>query len=223
MIWLVCLASSLEGARISASGPSPPLRGSLASSCSASMTAGSENASVLPDPVNAIPIMSRPERITGSPCIWIGVGRVIPLEASTRSTGGGARVCANSTTGGGRCSPSTTMRCLSRMACASSSVRQRQIDGGVQPVLTERENSIPFASSRADLSAALAVMALSISCSSRRSFSAAVSCGAVARALAAATRRESFFLLCCCCWGGSEGPAIAAAAVASGRGARCRR
>ena len=224
MIWLVCLASSREGARISASGPSPPLSGSLASSCSASMMAGSENARVLPEPVNAIPIRSRPERMTGRPCIWMGVGREMPLEARTRRTGPGARVCSKSTTGAGRCSPSTTMRCLSRIACASSSVRHRQIAGGVQPVGTARENSIPLASSRADLSAALAVIALSISCSSRRSRSDADSCGAVARALAAATRRESFFLLPCC-WGCSGAGAAAAVVVvvvaASGNGASC--
>ena len=36
--------------------------------CSASMTSGKAKASVLPEPVNATPIMSRPDSSTGSPC-----------------------------------------------------------------------------------------------------------------------------------------------------------
>lgn len=52
--------------------------------CSAMQIMGSENTSVLPDPVNAMPIMSRPLSATGRPCIWMGVGLLIFFSASTR-------------------------------------------------------------------------------------------------------------------------------------------
>ena len=44
-------------------GPSPRRNGSLASSSKALMISGSEKASVFPEPVKAIPIMSRPEKL----------------------------------------------------------------------------------------------------------------------------------------------------------------
>ena len=44
-------------------GPSPRIKGSLASSSSALIIRGREKASVFPEPVNAIPIISRPENL----------------------------------------------------------------------------------------------------------------------------------------------------------------
>lgn len=44
-------------------GPSPCTKGMRFSSSSDAMSSGSENASVLPDPVKAMPIMSRPENL----------------------------------------------------------------------------------------------------------------------------------------------------------------
>lgn len=78
-------------------GPSPCTKGTRFSSSSANMSSGSEKASVFPDPVKAIPIMSRPVKLqfwhqrvrrkekndgahaTGSPCSWMGVGERIFL------------------------------------------------------------------------------------------------------------------------------------------------
>jgi hypothetical protein len=44
-------------------GPSPLIKGSLSSASSANISIGSENANVLPEPVNAMPIMSRPDNL----------------------------------------------------------------------------------------------------------------------------------------------------------------
>jgi hypothetical protein len=64
----ICIASSRVGARTSMIGPSPRLNSGCALMCT---IPGSRNASVLPDPVSATPIMSRPESATGQPCAWI--------------------------------------------------------------------------------------------------------------------------------------------------------
>ena len=50
---------------------------------------GRENPSVLPDPVRPRPRMSRPSRASGSVAAWIGKGVVIPVLASTATSGGG--------------------------------------------------------------------------------------------------------------------------------------
>ena len=65
---------------------SPRESGMRLSSSSAIITQGSVKTSVLPEPVKAIPIMSRPERIVGRPWIWIGVGLLMP-----RAWAGGGR------------------------------------------------------------------------------------------------------------------------------------
>lgn len=46
-------------------GPSPLTNGSLVSASSASMMTGIQNASVFPEPVKAMPIMSLPENLKG--------------------------------------------------------------------------------------------------------------------------------------------------------------
>jgi len=58
------------------------------------MTAGRAKARVLPEPVKATPTMSRPDRMTGRPCSWMGVGRLMPLASSHDSTAGGNFISA---------------------------------------------------------------------------------------------------------------------------------
>lgn len=88
-----------DGQTIIATGPSPFTNGILPSSSSESMMAGSENASVLPDPVKAMPIMSRPEKAVGIPWIWIGVGLRIFLALRYLSRGGGSFMSCSSAAG----------------------------------------------------------------------------------------------------------------------------
>jgi hypothetical protein len=52
-----------EGQRTMPTGPSPRVKGSFFSSSNANMIKGRQNANVLPEPVKAIPIMSRPEKL----------------------------------------------------------------------------------------------------------------------------------------------------------------
>uniref|UniRef100_A0A8R7VGZ5 Uncharacterized protein n=1 Tax=Triticum urartu TaxID=4572 RepID=A0A8R7VGZ5_TRIUA len=87
----VCLASSRDGQMIMPNGPSPGTIGINISSCRATMMRGSTNTRVFPDPVKAMPIMSRPESTTGSPCTWMGVGCTMPFSRSIRRTGSGKR------------------------------------------------------------------------------------------------------------------------------------
>ncbi len=67
--WWICSASSRVGARISARTPRP---GWVARRC----RMGSMKAAVLPVPVWARPIRSRPARTGGMACCWMGVGVV---------------------------------------------------------------------------------------------------------------------------------------------------
>ena len=61
----VCVASSREGQRTTPTGPSPRTKGRRTSSSRASMMRGRQKARVFPEPVNAMPIMSRPEKLWG--------------------------------------------------------------------------------------------------------------------------------------------------------------
>ena len=77
-------------------GPSPRMNGNFDSSSSASIMAGIQKANVFPEPVKAIPIISRPANLStvsgtraaqndkayavGMPCIWMGVGVTILLD-----------------------------------------------------------------------------------------------------------------------------------------------
>ena len=79
----ICTASSRVGAIVSTMGPSPGLRYGCALMCT---IAGSMNASVLPEPVDARPIMSRPRSAIGHPCAWIGVGAGKPAFLISWST-----------------------------------------------------------------------------------------------------------------------------------------
>ncbi len=95
---------------------------------------GRAKTSVLPEPVKATPIMSRPERMTGRPCTWIGVGLLIPLLSRCCSTGAGNFMSWNDRMGGGRLWPSVMMWNLCRTAACSSPVICRSFSGGFHPV-----------------------------------------------------------------------------------------
>uniref|UniRef100_A0A0A8YW84 ATP-dependent RNA helicase DDX41 n=1 Tax=Arundo donax TaxID=35708 RepID=A0A0A8YW84_ARUDO len=130
----VCFASSRDGQMIIPNGPSPGTIGIMISSCSATMMSGSTNTSVFPDPVKAMPIMSRPESTTGSPCTWMGVGWTMPLSRSLRRMGSGRRRSRKSRAGGGTSSPSTMMCHLRRSSSALARGMRRRRRGGFQPV-----------------------------------------------------------------------------------------
>mmetsp|Transcript_6032 Transcript_6032/g.13284 ORF Transcript_6032/g.13284 Transcript_6032/m.13284 type:complete len:273 (+) Transcript_6032:1011-1829(+) len=130
----VCRASSRDGHIMSPTGPSPRVSGMRVSSSSASITMGSVKTSVLPEPVKAIPIKSRPDSNAGMPWIWIGVGFLMPLSRNAFSTGSGNRISLNDLMGGGMPSPSTRMCHLSRIAWSSSSLMFRTCAGGLHPV-----------------------------------------------------------------------------------------
>mmetsp|Transcript_11956 Transcript_11956/g.25700 ORF Transcript_11956/g.25700 Transcript_11956/m.25700 type:complete len:222 (-) Transcript_11956:596-1261(-) len=121
MISCVWLASSREGQMMRPTGPSLRMSGMRISSCSAIMIMGSVKTSVLPEPVKAMPIMSRPASATGRPWIWMGVGFLMPLASSTRSTAGGNFMSLKFAMGGGTSLPSIAMRKVSRICCRASS------------------------------------------------------------------------------------------------------
>lgn len=73
---VICVASSRVGVIMIPIGPSS---GSKAGWSSTWRKSGSRKASVFPEPVLAMPIMSRPDIIMGSACAWIGVGRSKPF------------------------------------------------------------------------------------------------------------------------------------------------
>ena len=56
--------------------------------CCSRCRIGSRNAAVLPVPVEAQPIRSRPARATGMASAWIGVGRVYPMSATASVSAG---------------------------------------------------------------------------------------------------------------------------------------
>lgn len=81
----ICWASSRVGASTSTIGPSPRDSGRWLLMCT---SPGSMYASVLPEPVMAMPSRSRPDSAMGQPCAWIGVGVTKPcLESSLRIAG----------------------------------------------------------------------------------------------------------------------------------------
>mmetsp|Transcript_30873 Transcript_30873/g.73528 ORF Transcript_30873/g.73528 Transcript_30873/m.73528 type:complete len:336 (+) Transcript_30873:492-1499(+) len=192
MTWLVCLASSRDGQMTIPTGPSPLASGIRCSSWMASITSGSENTSVLPEPVKAMPIMSRPDRTTGRPCTWIGVGLVMFFDFRCSMTGCGKRISLNDVTGGGMSSPSTRIAHFFLTASCSLAFSFRTPHGGRQPVSIELSYSTPFASSFTLFSAVFMVMCLRMSCSSSSCFSGSAFSGMVARVLALAMRRLCF-------------------------------
>ena len=59
----VWVANSRDGHRMIPTGPSPRTRGSFISSSRAIIISGRQNARVFPEPVKAIPMISRPEKL----------------------------------------------------------------------------------------------------------------------------------------------------------------
>jgi len=90
-------------------GPSPPTSGILCSSTSESMIRGRPKQSVFPEPVKAMPTMSRPLRRTGRPWTWMGVGRAMPFFCSAFMMGSGNFMSLKALMGAGRSSPSQMM------------------------------------------------------------------------------------------------------------------
>mmetsp|Transcript_13892 Transcript_13892/g.58836 ORF Transcript_13892/g.58836 Transcript_13892/m.58836 type:complete len:284 (-) Transcript_13892:237-1088(-) len=188
----VCLASSRLGQRISPTGPSPPSSGILCSSIIAAMIMGRTKVNDLPDPVNAIPMMSRPLRITGRPWIWIGVGRAIPFRVSSSIMGLGNFISRKVLMGGGMSTPSTMMCHLSRTSSRSSSVSFRMCAGAFQPVSIDWVYATSLESSCTDMSAFLSLIDLRMAASSCASFSAGVMDDAMALSPAARDRSDVF-------------------------------
>jgi len=84
-------------------------RGGRARACIASRMSGAAKVSVLPLPVNATPIMSRPLSATGRPWIWMGVGARMPLSFRCFRKASGKRMSLKDSSGGGMLEPSQTM------------------------------------------------------------------------------------------------------------------
>jgi hypothetical protein len=80
------------------------------------MTIGSVKTSVLPEPVKAMPMRSRPVSATGSPCTWMGVGRSMPLALSASRMGLGKRMSAKDLMGGGTPEPAAVARVVMEAA-----------------------------------------------------------------------------------------------------------
>ena len=100
-------------------GPSLGFTGSFNSSSRENITRGSVNVIVFPDPVNAMPIMSRPDNAQGKPWACMGVGLTIPFANNPSKTGLGNRIRLNDWIGGGIFSPSTNICSLFLMALFS--------------------------------------------------------------------------------------------------------
>mmetsp|Transcript_9686 Transcript_9686/g.40615 ORF Transcript_9686/g.40615 Transcript_9686/m.40615 type:complete len:404 (+) Transcript_9686:998-2209(+) len=166
----VCLASSRLGHSTKPTGPSPPSSGIRFSSIIAAMIIGSENASDFPEPVNAMPMTSRPLRMAGKPWIWIGVGRVIPLRFSSSMMGFGNFISLNVLIGAGTSTPSTMMCHWSRNSSFCASVNARMCVGGFQPVSIDRVYLTSFESSDTDIRAFFSEICFKMAASSSASF-----------------------------------------------------
>mmetsp|Transcript_3712 Transcript_3712/g.12778 ORF Transcript_3712/g.12778 Transcript_3712/m.12778 type:complete len:254 (-) Transcript_3712:447-1208(-) len=83
----ICCASSRVGAMMMARGPSSPTLSSLCGGdWSRNWMRGMTNAAVLPEPVSAMPIMSRRWSPTGMAWRWMGLGFSKPMSDTALST-----------------------------------------------------------------------------------------------------------------------------------------
>mmetsp|Transcript_17671 Transcript_17671/g.43698 ORF Transcript_17671/g.43698 Transcript_17671/m.43698 type:complete len:222 (+) Transcript_17671:568-1233(+) len=167
-------ASSREGQMIRPTGPSMPASGMRCSSIMDAMIMGSTNVSDLPEPVKAMPMMSRPDRMTGRPWIWMGVGLLMPFFVSWFRMGSGNFISLNVRMGGGISVPSTMMCHLSRTSTHSSSVMLRMCMGGFHPVSMDCVYLMSLECSDADISAFFSVTFFRIAASSSAIFCAGV-------------------------------------------------
>mmetsp|Transcript_12452 Transcript_12452/g.33980 ORF Transcript_12452/g.33980 Transcript_12452/m.33980 type:complete len:214 (+) Transcript_12452:3792-4433(+) len=175
-------------------GPSLRATGSIISSCSEIRIMGKQNTRVLPLPVNAMPIMSRPAMATGRPWAWMGVGFLMPLASSCWMTQGGIFMSRKFVMGGGTLCPSTMMRNISRIFWRSDSGMRRYLRGGFQPVAMLLVYTVPVANSFTALSAFFWSTCFMMSASSS-SWACALDCsGAFCLARAAASNSDSLGL-----------------------------
>lgn len=130
----VCLANSRDGQMIRPYGPSLRTNGMLISCSRQNMMSGSTNTIVLPEPVNAMPIRSRPASTVGMPCTWMGVGFLMPFLSSPCRMGFGNFISLKERIGAGISSPSTRMRSLSRISSSLACGRAVMWRGGRQLV-----------------------------------------------------------------------------------------
>ena len=137
-----------------------------------------------------MPMTSRPERITGKPWIWIGVGRVIPLRLSSFRIGAGNFISLNVLMGGGMSTPSTMMCHFSRSSSHCSFDNARMCAGGFHPVSIDWVYETSFASSFADINAFFSLMLFRIAASSSASFCAGVTAAAINLSPAARDRSD---------------------------------
>mmetsp|Transcript_4212 Transcript_4212/g.17323 ORF Transcript_4212/g.17323 Transcript_4212/m.17323 type:complete len:208 (+) Transcript_4212:3619-4242(+) len=79
----ICVTNSRVGPMIMPIGPSPLSMGRWSLTC---LSMGNTYDSVLPDPVFATPMQSRPDMITGSAWHWIGIGLSKPLRRMSSMT-----------------------------------------------------------------------------------------------------------------------------------------
>mmetsp|Transcript_2871 Transcript_2871/g.10915 ORF Transcript_2871/g.10915 Transcript_2871/m.10915 type:complete len:480 (-) Transcript_2871:101-1540(-) len=158
----VCRASSRDGQSTTPIGPCPARVGPCSSSTSrARTTSGRAKVTVLPDPVNAMPIMSLPDNATGMPWTWIGVGRLMPFALSASTNWGGSPIASNFLIGAGGSSPSTRMPHFSRMARDASADWCSDPAGGRQRVSSDFCTTRSAASSLADFNALICADAAS--------------------------------------------------------------
>mmetsp|Transcript_363 Transcript_363/g.1034 ORF Transcript_363/g.1034 Transcript_363/m.1034 type:complete len:241 (+) Transcript_363:388-1110(+) len=204
----VCLASSRDGQSTRPTGPVPRVSGAFISADAHAMSSGNRNDSVFPEPVNATPIMSRPDRMTGSPCIWIGVGLTMPSSSRRRTSARGSFMAAKESIGGGTSVPSAMIPSSSRISLRSFSVSRLSFSGGLQPVSMAIFPSeicafplLSVASSFADMSARFSVTSRSSSSSSLYKRSASVSCACAARMASVCASSDVFD----CIFGASDG------------------
>mmetsp|Transcript_50320 Transcript_50320/g.89885 ORF Transcript_50320/g.89885 Transcript_50320/m.89885 type:complete len:284 (+) Transcript_50320:520-1371(+) len=114
----ICKTSSRVGARIKQTGPMPIFEGGWAFTC---LNTGNPKPRVLPLPVCARPIVSRPDKTIGQATFWIGLGcsKLVRRYSSTLSpnlTSSHSRIGSYSFP-----SASSTLICSSSMKLATSS------------------------------------------------------------------------------------------------------
>mmetsp|Transcript_3839 Transcript_3839/g.9611 ORF Transcript_3839/g.9611 Transcript_3839/m.9611 type:complete len:289 (-) Transcript_3839:400-1266(-) len=115
---LICCTSSRVGAMMRAMGPSPWARGGWSLTC---RSMGSTNASVLPLPVLAMPMQSRPLMMQGRACAWMGRGAVQPSLRSSSSIFVLRPHCVHALMGLGMSDPRTLMPSSSFLSAVTSS------------------------------------------------------------------------------------------------------
>mmetsp|Transcript_30731 Transcript_30731/g.47529 ORF Transcript_30731/g.47529 Transcript_30731/m.47529 type:complete len:272 (-) Transcript_30731:50-865(-) len=123
----ICAASSLAGASTSPMGPdSPSPRGGWSIMC---RSMGRRKARVLPDPVLAMPMTSRPAMIAGRHCAWMGKGSRIFCFFSTERIRSERPHSRKEGTGAGQPTPRTRTAILARRTRTSSLVRPARARG----------------------------------------------------------------------------------------------